>query len=409
MLPVWPMLFSLGAPMRSRRVLVPALVAALACVAVVIAPAPLTAQTPNSDRQRQLKEQILEAGAAEAAAIAELQAIRDRKAPLDARVAELDSQMRAVLARLAPLEAEVAQLGAALDEAQAKFLARQAEFEAAKGEFDRQAAQIYRSARRGATYDYITATRPRDLVQGAKYLDDINDRQRQLVRRVSQLRDELDAQRKAIAEKRAQAEAAAAEVQRARDEIARLRAEIEPARAQVAAQAQAEEAQLAAIRAQKAAYEREWAELQAISDAIAAQLRSSGSSSGVAGACEFRPVPGPIVSGFGQRTNPIGGGTGFHAGIDIAAPSGTPIRACRAGRVVIAGWQGGYGNTVVIDHGGGMATLYAHQSRIGVSVGEQVLAGEVIGYVGSTGNSTGPHLHFEVRISGNPVNPMPYL
>ena len=93
----------------------------------------------------------------------------------------------------------------------------------------------------------------------------------------------------------------------------------------------------------------------------------------------------------------------------MSGSSGTSIHACRVGKIVIAGSQGGYGNTVVIDHGGGMATLYGHQSRIAVSEGQQVNAGDVIGYVGSTGMSTGPHLHFEVRISGNPVNPASYL
>jgi murein DD-endopeptidase MepM/ murein hydrolase activator NlpD len=93
----------------------------------------------------------------------------------------------------------------------------------------------------------------------------------------------------------------------------------------------------------------------------------------------------------------------------MRAGSGTPIHACRSGEVVIAGSQGGYGNAVVVNHGGGMATLYAHQSQIAASVGQQVAAGDVIGYVGSTGMSTGPHLHFEVRLSGNPVDPAPYL
>jgi murein DD-endopeptidase MepM/ murein hydrolase activator NlpD len=99
----------------------------------------------------------------------------------------------------------------------------------------------------------------------------------------------------------------------------------------------------------------------------------------------------------------------MHTGADMRASAGTPIRACRSGTVVIAGSQGGYGNAVVIDHGGGMATLYAHQSRIAVSNGQQVSAGQIIGYVGSTGMSTGAHLHFEVRLSGNPVDPAPYL
>jgi murein DD-endopeptidase MepM/ murein hydrolase activator NlpD len=400
------MLFSLCFPMRSRRVLLPLLAGLVAAAGLSV---PARAQTSNADKQKQLKEQILEAGAQEQAAMQQLADIRNAKAPIDAKVAELDAQMRDVLTRLAPLEERVSALGAQLADAQARLEARTLEYEAAKAEVEKSAAQIYRSARRGASYDVVAASRPKDLVQGSKYLDQVNQDQRALVRKATELRDQVAAERTQIEQTKTDAEAAAADVQKARDQIAALRAEIEPARSQAEAAAKAEEDQISAIRGQKAEWEREWAELQAISDRIAAQLRTNGSSSGTAGACEFRPVPGPTVSRFGNRSNPIGGGTGFHAGIDIAVSSGTPIRACRGGTVMIAGWQGGYGNAVVIDHGGGMATLYGHQSALGVSVGEQVLAGEVIGYVGSTGNSTGPHLHFEVRIAGNPVDPMPYL
>ena len=121
------------------------------------------------------------------------------------------------------------------------------------------------------------------------------------------------------------------------------------------------------------------------------------------------PVPGAITSGFGERYHPILHYTRMHTGADMHAGSGTPIHACRAGVVVIAGSQGGYGNAVVIDHGGGMGTVYAHQSSLAVDEGQQVDAGDVIGYVGSTGLATGPHLHFEVRLSGNPVDPASYL
>jgi len=99
----------------------------------------------------------------------------------------------------------------------------------------------------------------------------------------------------------------------------------------------------------------------------------------------------------------------LHAGVDFGAPSGTPIVAAAAGTVVSAGWQGGYGNAVIIDHGGGEATLYGHQSRLAVSSGGSVRRGQIIGYVGSTGMSTGPHLHFELRINGVPTDPMPRL
>jgi len=115
------------------------------------------------------------------------------------------------------------------------------------------------------------------------------------------------------------------------------------------------------------------------------------------------PVSGPVTSPFGYRWGRL------HAGIDIGVPYGTPIHAAASGTVVLAGWTGGYGNYTCIDHGGGLATCYGHQSAYAVSGGAQVSQGQVIGYVGNTGHSFGAHLHFEVRIHGNPVDPLGYL
>jgi murein DD-endopeptidase MepM/ murein hydrolase activator NlpD len=115
------------------------------------------------------------------------------------------------------------------------------------------------------------------------------------------------------------------------------------------------------------------------------------------------PVSGPVVSPFGYRWGRL------HAGIDIAVSYGTPIHAAAAGTVVLAGWVSGYGNYTCIDHGGGLATCYAHQSSYAVSQGAAVGQGQVIGYVGCTGHCFGPHLHFEVRINGAPVDPLGYL
>jgi murein DD-endopeptidase MepM/ murein hydrolase activator NlpD len=122
------------------------------------------------------------------------------------------------------------------------------------------------------------------------------------------------------------------------------------------------------------------------------------------------PVHGTLRSGVGIRSNPFGGSSlEYHKGQDIAAPSGTPVIATADGNVIIAGWLKGYGNVVYIDHGNGISTRYGHLSRIDVALGQPIKRGEQLGLVGSTGRSTGPHLHYEVRIDGQPTSPLKYL
>ena len=121
------------------------------------------------------------------------------------------------------------------------------------------------------------------------------------------------------------------------------------------------------------------------------------------------PVIGRVSSGYGYRTHPVYGTRKLHSGLDVAAPRGTSISATSGGVVIYAGWRGGYGNTVIVDHGGGLTSLYAHMSEIGASEGQVVERGDSLGLVGATGTATGNHLHFEIRYNGTPTDPAPYL
>ena len=122
-----------------------------------------------------------------------------------------------------------------------------------------------------------------------------------------------------------------------------------------------------------------------------------------------RPLPGDVGSAHGPRRHPVHGDVRMHDGVDIGAPTGTPIAAFAGGTVTYAGPRGGYGNVVIVEHAGGLETRYAHQSAIDVVVGQRVEAGQVVGRVGATGTATGPHLHFEIRRDGSSIDPAPYL
>ncbi len=168
------------------------------------------------------------------------------------------------------------------------------------------------------------------------------------------------------------------------------------------------------IQKDKRAYERSERELKRQSDSLASMISKTTKNSSVNVSSGFiLPVHGRVTSPFGWRVHPIFKSKIFHTGIDYGVPMGTPIKAANSGKVIYSGWYGGYGKVVILDHGSctgaPTTTLYAHMSKQNVSVGQNVLRGDIIGYAGSTGYSTGPHVHFEVRINGKPQNPNNYL
>lgn len=183
------------------------------------------------------------------------------------------------------------------------------------------------------------------------------------------------------------------------------------------AKARLEQEQVASkLKTQRAFYEQAEHQLTQESHRLEAQIlamqhsqKNSSKPSQKGSGNLAMPLKAQITSPFGWRRHPIFGVRKFHTGIDLAGPNRSQIRAADSGSVLFTGWYGGYGKVVIVSHGNDMATLYAHLSRAAVAVGDNVSKGDVIGYEGTTGFSTGPHLHFEVRVNGKPNNPLNYL
>jgi murein DD-endopeptidase MepM/ murein hydrolase activator NlpD len=247
-----------------------------------------------------------------------------------------------------------------------------------------------------------------DLLERAEFMQRVSQQDARIIDRVREAKAEavaaekrLDALEEKLRKIAAEVARRAAEVDAIKDRLVDRQQEFQGARA-VKARA------LATTRDHRRNLEGDLAALEKEQAAVLAQLQSAqgGGSAGPirqGSGSLIWPVNGPVVSGFGMRWGRL------HAGVDIAVPAGTPIRAADSGRVVLLGWTGGYGNYTCIDHGGSLSTCYAHQSRYGTSMGASVSQGQVIGYVGCTGHCFGDHLHFETRVNGSPVDPMGYL
>lgn len=252
-----------------------------------------------------------------------------------------------------------------------------------------------------------------DVLLGAKNFSDFSSRMYLLQRIISndlKLLEQIKKDSEEIERRQAALNAQLADIDKTKKLVAERRAQVQKLRderANVLYKAQEEE------MASQSEFER----LLALSENIATMLRNmengnqpqppSGASAPTGRF--IWPCRGPITSYFGWRTHPIFGTTKYHSGMDIAVDYGTPILAADSGTVVYSGWLGGYGYAVMIDHGGGLVTLYAHNQELNVNEGQYVNQGTVVAYAGSTGYSTGPHCHFEARLHGEVTEPLDYL
>lgn len=346
---------------------------------------------------------------------AELNDVKQQMADMQARKEEAkrkadsaNAQLSEIMDNLNALQAQANSLQDKSNVLQDKINRNQAELEKKQQEVD-QRMVIYRKRLRdiyiNGQINYL------DVLLGAKDFSDFSSRMYLLQKIISsdlamleQLRrdaEEINTRKQQLAAEMKEIKTTQAELEAKKAKVNKLREE----RAQVLYKAQEEEA------SSQAEYDR----LLAISENIAAMLRNMESSGGGAqagrgGTGRFMwPCSGPITSYYGWRTHPIFGTTKYHSGMDIAVDTGTPIQAADSGTVVYSGWLGGYGNCVMIDHGGGLVTLYGHNSSLTVGEGQYVTKGTVIAYAGSTGYSTGPHCHFEVRLHGELTEPLNYL
>ena len=339
---------------------------------------------------------------------------------VSAKLKQIQADLDAANARLQSIQTKQAEINAQIAQTQNEIVKMEAYLKTRQDVLNRRVRAIYMHGQLNYLEVILGANSFSDFANRVELLKRVIRSDYNLILEIQKQKAAIEAKKAQLEEDKRQLDALAAEAEKTRQEIAKKKAEqqkvLDAAKSNKAAAAQMEQdlnAQLASVRnliqqrlaAAEAA--RQAAQQQAASDDEGGGGSDDNYVQGT-GAMGW-PCSGPITSPFGYRTHPIFGTTIFHAGIDIGVDYGTPIHAADSGVVVYSGWISGYGNAVIIDHGGGISTLYGHNQSLAVSEGQSVSKGSVIAYAGSTGNSTGPHCHFEVDVNGSPVNPMGYL
>ena len=374
----------------------------------------------------------------------------EEKAAVDARIAALQADIASskaeegvLTSQLSAVTAELRAAQSAVDSAQAGLDALEAELAAASSRLDRltvllgqqterlhrlqaeyaKAVEILEARVRAAYIDgqpdvlsfVVSASSFDEIIDSVEYVNRVGRQDRRIATQVEQAKIRTARERRATAATRRRQAETVSVISARTDQARAARDEIAANRDRLAAVESLKESAVADTRESREDYLAEVEALSAESASLAARIQaaqqaaSAGSATGSAGTGQpsaagfVWPCDGVVVSGFGLRWGRM------HEGVDIGCAYGTSNRASAAGTVIFAGWHGGYGNLVVVDHGNGLATAYAHGSAIVVEVGQSVSQGQTVSLVGSTGNSSGPHLHFEVRVNGSAVDPLWYL
>jgi murein DD-endopeptidase MepM/ murein hydrolase activator NlpD len=388
---------------------------ALACLLLVAAPASgqdIGARKEVIDgRIDILQKKIEQARVREGILTSEIETVTEK-------IHRLQDDVDSASARLDQLENVLAQHQRELDQLNQlyalqtrKLVFLQRQHKAATKRLNKRIVEIYTTERTSTLSVVLESSSFSELLDQLEFLNEIGRQDQKVTEEVRRAKLAMQDLRNATRKTRSQVAATTREVAARTSEQRAVRDRLAWDQRELATARRDKRATLANVQEDKAHALEHMRSLQEQSASLAARIRSAQSSSvvvpgptGQASAAGFIwPVHGVLTSGFGWRWGRM------HEGIDLAVGVGTPVVAAVAGTVIVAGWLGGYGNLVVIDHGNGVSTAYGHNTSVTVGVGQSVAQGQLIAYSGNTGHSTGPHVHFEVRINGAPVDPLGYL
>jgi murein DD-endopeptidase MepM/ murein hydrolase activator NlpD len=402
----------------------------LGCLCVLFVAAPAAGEDIHH-KKRAIDERLSTLHSKIAQAKGQEGVLTEEIAVVDAKITALQGDVASAQAELSTLEAQLAASQKKLHRVTGRFVAQthrleqlRRDYAVALARLQRRIVDAYETPGVGALDVVLSATSMSSMLSDIEYVSQIGRQDKHVSDRLHAARDAMDAAREETRKLKTEVAAETAAIRTRTDRQHAVTEQLVSSQQQLSTAVDSKRATLSSIKVNASVFAEEARKLAAVSASLAARIRAaesrpatppsgpSGSSGGgsppVSSSGLIWPVSGPITSPYGPRCLP-NGDCSFHPGIDIGASTGTPIKAAAAGTVIYSGWMDGYGNLVVIDHGNGLATAYGHQSSIAAGNGAQVAQGQVIGYVGCTGYCFGPHLHFEVRVNGEPVNPLNYL